>query len=78
MLPAKGVMSVFRFLRSRWMWPVLGALATTYLIRRSRQPEVGRRILGRDGGWRSPVTLAQVANVGKAAWDTAMRALARR
>ena len=56
-----------RFLRSRWMWPVLGALATTYLIRRSRQPEqAGRRMFGR------------VANVGKAALDTAMRAFARR
>lgn len=70
---------MLRLLRSRWMWPVLGALATTYLIRRSRQPEqASQRLFARDGGWRRSVTLGQVANVGKAALDTAMRALTRR
>lgn len=60
------------------MWPVLGALATTYLIRRSRQSgQVGRRVFSMGDGSQKSATMSSIANVGRAVFET-MRAVQKR
>lgn len=60
------------------MWPILGALATTYFVRRSRQNgQAGRRIFTMADGSRKS-TMGSIANVGRAVLETTMRAVQKR
>lgn len=66
------------------MWPVLGALATTYLLRRSQSPApAGRRLFAMAGSRKSGMSSlagmgSSIAGMGKAVLQTAMRAVQRR